>query len=53
MFKFPVKIDIYKKGVKVKKNFWKNFGEIQDPYLNGVVYLYIWKLSKLKIIIIL
>ena len=25
MFKFPEKIDIYKKGVILKKNFWKNF----------------------------
>jgi hypothetical protein len=25
MFKFSEKIDIYKKGVILKKKFWKNF----------------------------
>ena len=34
MFKFPVKIDIYKKGVIVKKNFWKNFKENQVLWLS-------------------
>jgi hypothetical protein len=28
MFKFSPKIDIFKKGVILKKNFWKNFYEI-------------------------
>ena len=28
MFKFSPKIDISKKGVILKKNFWKNFYEI-------------------------
>ena len=32
MFKFPVKIDIYKKGVILKKNFWKNFDEKRGTY---------------------